>query len=489
LLVESVLLAAAAGAGGLVLARWGLDVIVDLVPKYSLIETQTLHQISMNLAVFGFAAALSVLTGIVVGLLPATRISRVDINDWLKEHGRSSSGARGSRLQRALVVSEIALALVLLIGAGLMIQSFRRLAAVPTGFAPDHLLTVRVPLMNYKYSQGEQSAAFYREVLRKIQSIPTVKAAGMATNLPFTGFHTTLALPANAFPSNPAGRDVMILGRSVSPGYFRAMEIPLKRGRDFTDADEEQGARCVRIVNEAMARRFWPKQDPVGSQIFGICPKNAPATIVGVVGDSEQDTVGAPAEAELYEPYAQHAWASFLVTFAIRTASDPLAVAAAVRRAVQQVDSDQPVIQMRTMEEVISESIWRQHVSASMLGIFGVIALLLAAVGIYGVLSYSISLRTHEIGIRSALGATRRDLLRMVIGEGLLLTLTGVAAGTVAALGLTRVLSGLLYGIRPKDPLTFVTLALVLVAAASLAVYIPARRATKVDPMVALRHE
>ncbi len=489
LLVESVLLAAAAGAGGLVLARWGLAVIVNLVPKYNLVETQALHQISMNPAVFGFAAALSVLTGIVVSLLPAARASKVDINAWLKEHGRTSSGSRGSRLQRALVVSEIALALVLLIGAGLMIRSFDRLASAPTGFDPDHLLTVRVPLMNYKYSQGPQSAAFYREVLRRIQAIPGVKAAGMATNLPFTGFHTTLEFPSD--PSSPAAgaATTYVVGRSVSPGYFGAMGIPLKDGRDFTDADGEQGAGCVRIVNEAMARQFWRGQDPVGKQIFGACPKDAPALIVGLVGDSEQNAVGSPAEPELYEPYAQHAWASFLVTFAIRTAADPVGVAAAVRHAVRQVDSDQPVIQMRTMEEVISESIWRQHVSASMLGIFGAIALLLATVGIYGVLSYSVSRRTHEIGIRSALGATRRDLLRMVIGEGLLLTLLGVAAGIVAALGLTRLLTGLLYGVQPRDPLTFAALSLLLGGVAVLATYIPARRAAKVDPMAALRHE
>ncbi len=489
LLVESVLLAAAAGVGGLVIGRWGLNLIVSLVPKYNLIETQALHEIRMNLAVFGFAVALSVLTGIVVGLLPAARISRVDINEWLKEHGRTSSARRGSRLQGALVVSEIALALVLLIGAGLMIESFERLASAPTGFNPDHLLTVRVPLMNYKYSQGPQSTAFYREILRRISAIPGVKAAGMATNLPFTGFHTTVIFPSDPTTAAGNGSTIGLIARSVSPGYFQAMGIPLKSGRDFTDADFEQGARCVRIINEAMARRFWKSENPVGMQLFGACPKDAPALIVGVVGDSEQNAVGSPAEPELYEPYAQHAWASFLVTFAIRTSSDPLGVATAVRQAVRQVDGNQPVIQMRTMEEVIAESIWRQHVSATMLGIFGVIALILAAIGIYGVLSYSISLRTHEIGIRSALGATRRDLLRMVLGEGLLLTMIGVAAGIFAALGLTRVLTGLLYGVRPRDPLTFIILTLVLIAAALLAVYIPARRATKVDPMVALRHE
>lgn len=310
----------------------------------------------------------------------------------------------------------------------------------------------------------------------------------MANNLPFTGFHTSLEFPSN--PRSPAvSNTTLILGRSVSPGYFRAMGIPLKSGRDFTDADGEQGARCVRIINEAMARRYWPGENPVGTEILGACPKDAPALIVGVVGDSEQNAMGSAAEAELYEPYAQHAWASFLVTFAIRTAANPLDVAAAVRRAVQQVDSDQPVIQLRTMQEVVSESIWRQHVSASMLGIFAAIALLLAAVGIYGVISYTVSRRTHEIGIRSALGAAGRDILRMVVGEGLVLTLIGTGAGIMVALALTRLLGGMLYGIRPRDPLTFAAFTLLLVAVALLAVYIPARRATRISPMVALRYE
>lgn len=485
LVVESLLLAV---AGGLLLARWGLDVIVNRVPKYNLIETQALHQISLNFAAFGFAAALAVLTGIVVGLLPAMRVSRVDIGESLKEHTRTSTSGR-AHLQSALVVCEVALALVLLVGAGLMIQSFRRLAAAPVGFNPDHLLTVRVPLLNYKYSPGVQSAAFYREILRRIRAIPGVKAAGMANDLPFAGFHLTLDFPSS--PNSPAGSSgsVYVDGRSVSPGYFQAMGIPLESGRDFTDADDEKGARCVRIMNETLARRYWPGENAVGREVLGACPKDAPALIVGVVGNSEQDVVGSPAASELYDPYGQHAWANFLVTFAIRTASDPLTVAAAVRQAVHQVDSNQPVIQMRTMREVITESIWRQHVAASMLGIFAGIALLLAAVGIYGVISYSVGRRTHEIGIRSALGATGRDILRMVLGEGLVLTSIGIAAGILVALGLTRLLTGLLYGIRPGDPFTFAALTLLLVGAAMLAVYIPARRATKVSPMVALRHQ
>ncbi|HEV2493348.1 MAG TPA: ABC transporter permease [Terriglobia bacterium] len=488
LVVESVLLAVAGGVGGLMLARWGLSVIVNLVPKYNLVETESVHHISMNLAAFAFTAALCLLTGVAVGLLPALRVSSLNLSESLKERGRNSAaGARGSRLLRTLVVSEVALALALLVGAGLMIQSFQHLETTPTGFNPDHLLTVRVPLMSYKYSPP-QSADFYREVLERIQAIPGVKSVGMANNLPFTGFHLSLDFPAP--PNSPGGSGpVWVVGRSVSPDYFRAMQIPLIRGRDFTEAENQKDAPCVRIVNQTMARLYFPGQNPIGKQLHGACPNDAPATVVGVVADSKQDSVDSEPHPELYEPYAQHPFASFLVTFVIRTASNPTDVAAAVRQAVRQVDSDQPVIQMRTMQDVVSESIWRQHVSASMLGLFAALALLLSAVGVYGTLSYSVSQRTREIGIRVALGAERRAVLCKVMGQGINLTLIGVAIGIAGALALTRFLSSLLYGVKPTDPLTFVTVSLILTAVALLASYIPARRATKVDPMVALRHE
>jgi putative ABC transport system permease protein len=490
LVVESLMLAGAASVGGLVLASSGLGVIVSLVPKYTLIETHGLHRIAINLPVLGFTVALSLLAGIVIGLLPALRVSKLDLNESLKEGGRNSAtSAKRPRLQRALVVLEVALALVLLVGAGLMIQTFKRLATAPTGFNPDHVLTVRVPLAEYKYMQGPKSAEFYRGVLERIQAIPGVKSAGMANNLPFTGFHTSVIVPLPGNSPGGLGRTVGIAIRCVSPGYFQAMGIPLKEGRDFTLSDGGSSSRDVMIINEAMARRYWPGEDPVGKHYNGSGPKGWSSVIVGVVGDSKQDSVDSQAEPELYQPYAQYPFASFLVTFVIRTASSPLDLAAAVRKAVWEVDSDQPVIQIRTMENVISESIWQQHFSASMLGAFAAIALLLSAVGIYGLLSYSVSRRTHEIGIRTALGATRRDILRLVVGEGLMLTLIGVGAGILVALGLTRLIASLLYGVRPRDPLTFVALSLLLTGVALLAVYIPARRATKVDPMVALRYE
>ncbi|HEV2352329.1 MAG TPA: ABC transporter permease [Terriglobia bacterium] len=490
LLVESLMLAGMASVAGLGLGFLALQGVVSLVPKYSLVEPG-LHEIAINLRVLAFTMAISPLTGIVSGLLPALRISGRNLDEWLKQRGRIGGTITQKRgLQRALVVSEVALALVLLAGAGLLIRSFQSLSTAPTGFNPDHLLTVRVPLAKYKYSAGPQSVEFYREVLDRIKAIPGVKSVAMANNLPFTGFHTTLVfnVPGKS-PGSPEATDY-VAGRSISPGYFQTMGIPLLAGRDFTPADSERDAGCVRMINDAFARRYWPGENAVGKQLYGACPKGSPALIVGVVADSKQDSVDSKVHPESYEPYAQHpSFASFLMTFVVRTASNPLDLAGAVRKAVWAIDHDQAVIQVRTMENVISESIWRQRFCASMLGVFAAIALVLSAIGIFSVLSYSVSQRTHEIGIRAALGGTRRDILRLVAGEGLRLTLLGLAVGIVAALGLTRLLGALLYDVRPSDPLTFISVSLLLAVVAMLAVYIPARRATKVDPMVALRHE
>jgi putative ABC transport system permease protein len=489
LVVEAALLAVAGNIAGLLLASWSLTAIVSLLPKFSLIETQAVHRISINFPVLAFAVVLSLATGIVVGLLPALRVSALNLNDSLKQRGQTSAaGAGGSRVQSALIVCEVALGLVLLVGAGLMIQSFERLQSAPTGFNPDRVLTVRIPLVNYKYSQA-QSPAFYTTVLERIRAISGVRAAGMANNLPFTGFHTSVDFPLPAGTPVPPGGVFYVATRSVSPGYFRALGIPLKEGRDFTANDDQRNAPCVRIVNETLARLFWRGEDPVGKQLPGTCPKNAPALIVGLVADSKQDSMDSQVLPEVYHPYAQFPFASFLVTFVVRTSSNPTDVAAAVRRAVWEVDHDQPVVQVRTMENVISESMWRQRVSASLLGAFAGIALVLAAVGIYGVFSYSVSQRIHEIGIRMALGASRGDILRMVVGQGLLLTGLGLAAGVVAGLSLTHLLGSLLFGVRPRDPLTFIGLSVLLAVVALLACYFPARRATRVDPMVALRYE
>jgi predicted permease len=491
LLVESLVLAGAASLAGIVLAWRGLKLIVKLVPDHARLDTRAVHRIGMNVPVLAFAIGVTLLIGIAVGLLPALRVSSLKLTESLK--GRGSSGAtsaRGSRLQSALVASEMALAVVLLVGAGLTIRSFQRLEEAPTGFVPDHILTVRVPLLRYKYAPGVESTRFYQEVLQRIRALPGVTSVGMANNLPFTGFHTSLVLPLPENSPGGPGRTIGVMGRSVSPGYFRAMGIPVEEGREFTAADNEPGARCVRIINRTMARSYWSGEDPVGKQLPGACPKNVPALIVGVVADSKQNTVDSQAEPELYEPYAQHAsFATFLITFVIRTHTDPIGLAGPVRRAIWDVDRDQPAIEMRTMDGVIADSLWQQHFSASVLGTLAVIALALAAVGVFGALSYSVSRRRYEIGLRVALGATRADILRMFLGEGLVLTVIGLAGGVVGALALTRVLSSLLYGVKPTDPATFGAVGVLLALVALLACYVPARRAAKVEPMVALRYE
>jgi putative ABC transport system permease protein len=490
MVAESVLLAGAGSLGGLGLGRWGLTLIVSSVPKFNLIETQAVHRISINLPALGFTVAFAFLTGIAVGLVPAWRATNLDLNRSLKQSGwPSRSRARRSSFERGLIISEVALALVLLVGAGLMIQTFMRLESAPTGFRTDHLLTVRVPLVNYKYSQGEPSAAFYRSVLERIEAIPGVKSAAMANNLPFTGFHTSVYLPASPSSSGGTEQTIGAAERSISPEYFRAMGIPVKAGREFTEADNRKEAPCVLIVNESMARLYWPGENPVGKLVPEACPKHVSALVVGMVADSKQNSVDASPQPEIYSPYAQFPFASFLVTFVIRTSANPADLAPAVRRAVWEVDRDQPVIQMRPMIEVISESIWQRHVSASMLGIFAGIALVLASIGIYGALSYSVSRRTHEIGIRMALGARQDDVLWAVVGEGFVLALFGIVSGTAGALALTKFLKSLLFGVRPADPRTFVAVALILVAVALFACYIPARRASRVDPMLALRCE
>jgi len=481
LIVETFLLAGAAGVAGLVLAWWGIGTIVRILPRYTLIEAPVLRQVAINLPILAFAMTLSLLTGIAVGLLPALRISRLSLNESLQERGRASGrGPKGLRLQRALIVFEVALALVLLVGAGLMIQSFQRLSAAPTGFQPDHVLTARVPLVKHKYAEGPPSAAFYQSILERIQAVPGVRSAGMVNNLPL-GASTT----ACSFPDPPG----YVFCRSVSPGYFQAMGIAIKLGRDFTPAENQKDAPCVRIVNETLARRYWPGETAVGKQVLRACRNDTPALIVGVVADSQQKSVDSKVVPEMYMPYAEKPFASFLVTFVVRTSANPVNVAAAVRRAVAEIDRDQPVIQIRTLQNVVAETLWRPHLSAILMGVFAALALVLSAVGIYGVFSYSVGQRTHEIGIRSALGATRGDILRLVLEEGMILALLGVGIGTLAALGLTRLLAGLLYGIRPRDPLTFVSLSLLLAGVALFACFVPARRATKVDPMVALRHE
>ena len=483
LLTETLLVSVLSGLAGIVLAIAMIRLLVHLLPTYAPQEIAGLHEITLNLPALEVALALSVVTGIAVGLLPALRGYGVDLSESLR-NGAAAVGPLGSRVhvRDLFVLCQTALALILLVGAGLMLRSFHRLATVNPGFNTNHVLTVRVPLVARKYSQGVASASFYEDVLQRIRAVPGVQSAAMVNDLPMGGFRTTGYF---SLPKNSGGPELGIPAglQDVSPGYFRAMGIPLLRGRDFTPEDQRKDSTKVAIVDEAMARRYWPGQDAVGKPLY---PDN---TIVGVVGDTRRDSLRGDPEPEVYIPYIQHPFASFLITFVIRTASDPLSLAQAMRKAVWEIDHDQPVIQVRTMDNVVAESIWRPRLSATLLTILALIALALSTAGVYGVLSYSVTRRTHEIGVRVALGAHPHDVLLAVLGRSMLFAAIGLAAGTLGSLALTHVLRSVLFGIKPTDPVSFAGAVLVLAAVALAASYIPAQRAMRVDPMVALRHE
>jgi putative ABC transport system permease protein len=485
LLTESTLLACLGGALGLLLAIWGTDVLISVGPT-GLVRVD---EISVDGRVLGFTVAVSLVTGIVFGLLPALHASRIDLSEALKEGGANRVASARDRVRSALVVTEVALSVVLLIGAGLMVRSFARLLDVDPGFRPDHVVTAQLTLPDATYTEPQQVAAFYDRVLDRLRQIPGVQSAGAVTTLPLDGSRISVSYEVEGQPTPPglqqsAGFD------AVSPGYFRTLGIPILTGRDFTDQDRADG-RPVIIVNEAMARRCWPGQDPIGKRITsGITMDDGDPPVrevVGVVGDVRHNSLSSEARAAYYIPFAQVPMG--MATLAVRTAAEPAAVTSAMRAAVRDVDSNQPLYNARVMEQVVAESVATPRFYATLLGIFGAVALVLAAVGIYGVMAYSVTQRTHEIGVRIALGAQPLQVLRLVVGHGLALALVGVGIGLAAAFALTRLMSSMLFGVSATDPLTFGGLAALLVGVALLACYVPARRASRVDPMVALRYE
>ncbi len=480
LLTESVLLSFLGGALGLLLALWVLDLLVALGPT----EIPGVKEIGIDARVLGFTVLISFLTGAIFGLVPALQVSKTDLNETLKEGARTStSGFHGSRLRSPRVVSEVALALVLLVGAGLLIKSFLRLLRVDPGFNPHRVLTLRIDLPDSKYSSNDRIAAFYQQLSQRIKTLPGVETVGMINYLPLSPESTNRTRftvegrPVSEFETLPVAEL-----RSINPDYFRAMRSPLLKGRYFIDTEKVS----VCIINETMARRFFPHEDPIGKRVNtgDLAPQPFWLSIIGVVGDVRHFGLDDRARFDVYVNSTESEM--YLV---VRTASDPLSLAPAVRREVQAVDKDVPVSNVTTMDQILSNSLSSRRFSMLLLGIFAGLALILAAVGIYGVISYSVTQRTHEIGIRMALGAERSDVLRLVVRQGMVLTLAGVGAGVAGSLALTRFLSSLLYEVRPTDPATFVSISLLLTGVALLATYIPARRATKVDPMVALRYE
>jgi putative ABC transport system permease protein len=384
----------------------------------------------------------------------------------------------------------MALALVLLIGAGLLIRSFLRLQQVNAGFDPKNVLTVEVELPGSKYKEGVQVSAFFEQALERISALPGVESAGGITTLPLSGSNMRTTFTIENRPAPTPGQEPLAHLRAVTPGYFRTLRIPLLKGAEFTENYRKDLPGRI-IINDTMAHRFWPDEDPIGQRIsIGMSiDDNDPTTwqIVGVVGDVRHASLDVEPMPEMFVPHSQQSWA--FLTLVIRSSSDPTALAGHVRDQILSLDKDQPLSSVRSMESRVSESVAQPRFYLLLLAIFAALALVLAAVGIYGVLSYSVTQRMHEIGICMALGARPVDVIKLVVGQGMALALTGVAVGLIGAFALTRLMSSLLFGVSATDPVTFVALALLLMAVALLASYIPARRATKVDPMVALRYE
>ncbi len=486
LLTESVMIAICGGALGVMLAMWGIDLLVALKPQ----DLPRLDEIKVDRAALLFTLGVSIATGLVFGLLPAWSVSRSKVGDALKDGGRSATaGVAKQRLRSSLVVAEVALAVVLLIGAGLLIKSFSQLRTVNPGFNPENVMTMRIDLPEFRYKEISKQTQFRRAVLDEVNSIPGVQVA-MVSELPLGTDILTHNFVIDGRPPIPVGEEPELLTRSVDGDYFRTMQMPLLAGRDFTVQDKD-GAPLVGVVNQSFVNEFFEGDSPLGARVRWARDQQISwITIIGVVGDVKYFGLNQPEQSAIYTPYAQsgRAWKRW-INLVVRSQSDSSAVVEDVKSHVWKVDSQIPLNRVRSMSEIVGASMATERFNMLMLGIFAGVALLLAASGIYGVIAYSVAQRTHEIGIRMALGAQIGDVLKMVIGHGLKLTLIGVGIGLVAAFALTRLLQNLLFGVSTTDPLTFTVIAILLSFVALLACSIPARRATKVDPMVALRYE
>ncbi|HEU4834985.1 MAG TPA: ABC transporter permease [Pyrinomonadaceae bacterium] len=483
LLVESLLLALVGGVVGFVLSIWALRLLLTAIPG----QLPFWMNFGIDLRVLGFTAAITLLTGLLFGAAPALQNSRVDLNDTLKEGGRGGSGVR-SRARNLLVVAEIALSLVVLVGAGLMIQSFLRLKRVNIGLDAHNILTAGVSLPRAKYKEDEQRVAFYKKLLERMRSLPGVEAASATGTLPLAGGLWGRSLTVEGFPVLSVGQAPSIQHTVVTPGYFRTMGIPLLAGRDFNDADAK-GSPDVTIIDERLAREYWPNESPIGKRVrFGPPEDNEPwHTIVGVAGTVRHQRMQEDTRKSVYLPHSKIPVGGLALV--LRTTSNPQELTGALRREVAQLDPDLPVSEVATMEEVVAESIWQPRLYATLFGAFAGGALLLALIGIYGVMAFLVQTRTHEIGVRMALGATTRDVFKLIVGRGMKLTAVGVLIGVSGAIALTRLMHSLLFNTSATDPVTFILISVLLSVAAFLACYIPARRAAKVDPLIALRYE
>ena len=483
LLTESLILSVLSGLFGLLLAYGGVKLLLALTPS----DVPRLHEIGLHVPVFLWTLTISIVTGVLFGLAPAIQASRPDLNQALKESsGRNPGGFQG--LRNLLVVSEVAVALLLLVGAGLMTKSFARLQQVDPGFEATNVVSMNIALPTSKY-RGPQINNFYDQLIERIKNLPGVKSVAGINPLPLSNSNVSYRFVVEGAPFVPLADRPYAGVRVVTPDYFQTMSIPNLKGRSFTEQDRENTPSVI-IINEALASRYWPNQDPIGKRLGFLeedSGKQVWREIVGVVGNVRHKALEIEVMPEAYFPYKQSP-ANFM-SLVVRTASDPVSMVPAIRSQVLSVDKDQPVSDVMTMEQRVAKSVASRRFVMLLLGSFSVLALGLAAVGIYGVMAYLVIQRTQEIGVRMALGAQKRDVLRLVVGKGMALAVTGAAIGLVASLALTRLMRSLLFEVTPTDWFTFVIVSVVLLTVALLACYMPARRATKVDPLVALRYE
>jgi putative ABC transport system permease protein len=484
LLTESLVLSLTGGALGLLLAAWGVALISSFVPA----DIPRFKEVGLDPSVLAFTLAAAVLTGVVFGLAPALQASRVELGESLKEGGRGSTEGRArNRVRSALIVLEVAVSLVLLVGAGLLVKSFVNLRNTNPGFDPRRVMTASVSLPEIKYAKNEQLIEFYREAVGRAARLPGVDGAAAIMPLPLSNNGINVTFTVEGQPDPGPGARPVSAARVITPDYLRVMGIPVLRGRAFDEHDNADAPKVL-LVNETLARQLFPGEDPVGRRL-DVGLNDIKGEIVGVVGDVHSRGLEKEAGLEFYLPYEQTPFNSMQLVLRAREGQDPAGLAAPLRAVVREIDRDIPLYEVHPMEQLVADSVARQRFSMTLLAAFAVLALVLAAAGIFSVMSFLVAQRTHEIGVRVALGAQSRDILRMVVRYGMGLALAGVAAGLVGAFALTRFLASLLYGVSATDPLTFASVALLLAGVALLACLVPARRATRVDPMVALRYE
>ena len=502
LLTESLLLSLCGAVAGILVAVWGVDLLTTMLAGNTTsfnVRLPRLSEIKVDATAFAFTLGVALLTSVVFGLAPALGASKPDLNQVLKESGRGTTGGR-HRLRETLVVAELALALVMLIGAGLLMNSFLKLRSVDPGFNPRNVLTMTTSVAGNSQYIGPAREACYRQLTERLTALPGVESASAINHLPLAGDRWGRALAIEGRPLPQPGQGIEVAFRVSRPDYLQTMGIPLRAGRDFTERDGPDAPGVI-IINETLARRHWPDEDPIGQRVTLDDPRDATEpvnwlTVVGIVKDVKQESWVDEPSSEIYVPFQQSGgffrstarhYAS--MTIVVRTTVEPGSLAEAAQNTVHSFDRNLPVSNVVTMEQVIADSLWQPRFNLQLIAVFASVALVLAAVGLYGVMSYSIAQRTHELGLRMALGAQRGDVIKLVLSQGIKLTLMGVTVGLLASAALTHLMSNLLYGVSATDPTTFAAIALVLTGVAVIACLVPARRATRVDPMVALRYE